>query len=297
MRGGTKLKRETLELQEGLSPHARGNLVPRDLGKTARGSIPACAGEPLTTARQPCCPGVYPRMRGGTPFSSKVSANETGLSPHARGNLAYAGDWGSPRGSIPACAGEPAVAGLAAGSLGVYPRMRGGTGTLQDTEIDIKGLSPHARGNRAGALVQVAQHGSIPACAGEPSGHHRATRTHRAYPRMRGGTLWGGWCRRFTWGLSPHARGNLSASNAWGSGLGSIPACAGEPLPHTPRLLVPRVYPRMRGGTWLVVGAVVTALGLSPHARGNRCCRTPEKLPSGSIPACAGEPYTFEAGQ
>ena len=93
-------------------------------------------------------------------------------------------------------------------------------------------------------------------------------------------------------GLSPRVRGNLSFSSAPTVFMGSIPACAGEPTYPAPTRILPKVYPRVCGGTSfceLLFGAV---WGLSPRVRGNRrrsrlgCDR------AGSIPACAGEPRT-----
>ena len=50
------------------------------------------------------------------------------------------------------------------------------------------------------------------------------------------------------------------------------------------------VYPRMYGGTVLMLGSFAVYLGLSPHARGNLPRSHHADAGDGSIPARAGEP-------
>ena len=50
-----------------------------------------------------------------------------GLSPRVRGNLGLAYGAAITAGSIPACAGEPAMRPVRVGKAGVYPRVCGGT--------------------------------------------------------------------------------------------------------------------------------------------------------------------------
>ena len=102
-------------IEEGLSPHGRGNqhLEPYHVDGTGR------------TPRGPLPRRVYPRTGGGT-----CSAHAQGLSPHGRGNRGRLVD--QRRGSIPARAGEP---------------------SSRRTElINSTGLSPHGRGNRHGSI-------------------------------------------------------------------------------------------------------------------------------------------------
>ena len=56
------------------------------------------------------------------------------------------------------------------------------------------------------------------------------------------------------------------------------------------------VYPRVCGGTAIPLVLVVSVLGLSPRVRGNRSNRRNQDVASGSIPACAGEPTSYGAG-
>ena len=105
--GGTETVSKEMQRVWGLSPRVRGNLVESLGDSDGARSIPACAGEPppglFRTTRKP----VYPRVCGGTPFSTTVTPAATGLSPRVRGNQLKVVPSTYYRGSIPACAGEP----------------------------------------------------------------------------------------------------------------------------------------------------------------------------------------------
>ncbi len=107
---------------------------------------------------------------------------------------------------------------------------------------------------------------------------------------MRGGTSQYQLRATFVTGLSPHARGNLRNTVSPHSLVGPIPACAGEPSHEFFLAVMGRAYPRMRGGTALILSSLWPWLGLSPHARGNHLLPMNRKRPGGPIPACAGEP-------
>ena len=64
--GGTTCRLTWTTATRGLSPRVRGNHRIRSANRILRGSIPACAGEPMraTAAFPPC--RVYPRVCGGT---------------------------------------------------------------------------------------------------------------------------------------------------------------------------------------------------------------------------------------
>ena len=168
--------------------------------------------------------------------------------------------------------------------------MRGGTvPTGKRAEIS-SGLSPHARGNLDFEAVLSDRSGSIPACAGEPNTRPQPAAPARVYPRMRGGTLSPFAPATVPGGLSPHARGNRSHKRDSCGAVGSIPACAGEPIEYAGHLVEVGVYPRMRGGTDVTRTRYPPAAGLSPHARGNPLTAHHPQGWWGSIPACAGEP-------
>ena len=70
----------------GLSPRVRGNLRHIAGRQAPAGSIPACAGEPLTPARHAGIIMVYPRVCGGTLVVDLLDTLNCGLSPRVRGN-------------------------------------------------------------------------------------------------------------------------------------------------------------------------------------------------------------------
>ena len=108
--GGTRRDHRRPSVRLGLSPRVRGNLDSRGDHADARGSIPACAGEPPGPigAAAPC--RVYPRVCGGTMPSMPRAVEMTGLSPRVRGNRPHPQLGVCAFGSIPACAGEPSAA-------------------------------------------------------------------------------------------------------------------------------------------------------------------------------------------
>ena len=71
-------------------------------------------------------------------------------------------------------------------------------------------------------------------------------------------------------GLSPRVRGNHNGGGGLRAGIGSIPACAGEPTRVRPLSGRAKVYPRVCGGTASSLTACPMPWGLSPRVRGNR---------------------------
>ena len=145
--GGTGIALPTGSGTAGLSPRVRGNphgVVDYPVGER---SIPACAGEPDGVRGRLFRRGVYPRVCGGTPALVVSPDYGLGLSPRVRGNLRSRGPGLAPRGSIPACAGEPTEPGIFRRSLSVYPRVCGGTQATAGMQPRGRGLSPRVRGN------------------------------------------------------------------------------------------------------------------------------------------------------
>ena len=253
----------------GLSPRVRGNLGRNRRPPRVVGSIPACAGEPYADANTLHRWEVYPRVCGGTQGGGQPGGRYEGLSPRVRGNQIRAISPEMPDWSIPACAGEPAPAAGRNRASQVYPRVCGGTGGIPSGGSPGGGLSPRVRGNRRRFPSIVGQPGSIPACAGEPTGRGIAPPVRRVYPRVCGGTLVADAPVRRNEGLSPRVRGNLFIPPSALSGRRSIPACAGEPPPVPPVKRVVRVYPRVCGGTVPEGVRGEDGIGLSPRVRGN----------------------------
>ena len=233
---------------------------------------------------------VYPRVCGGTPAGVFLPANCPGLSPRVRGNRPPSASTYRHGRSIPACAGEPAVARRRLCPRKVYPRVCGGTGPRRAADDAVIGLSPRVRGNHQRPRCHRPHSGSIPACAGEPRCAPSPPRITPVYPRVCGGTTDGGSPDGALDGLSPRVRGNLAAPPTTCAIARSIPACAGEPRSTTDHLRNSTVYPRVCGGTLNIASPPSVQPGLSPRVRGNPPATTYRNLCRGSIPACAGEP-------
>ena len=268
--GGTTFWARSLSSVRGLSPRVRGNRKPGIVDQERERSIPACTGEPTGRAASGTGGWVYPRVYGGTLFQVGKTLKVWGLSPRVRGNLPEQGAGTGAPGSIPACTGEPSPGRTNFGRWWVYPRVYGGTLSRIGQVHADEGLSPRVRGNPEPRAPRVVCTGSIPACTGEPNRTTQGCGCSRVYPRVYGGTFA---CYRGPAplaGLSPRVRGNLTDDAQNPSGLGSIPACTGEPGPQPRRRPAAGVYPRVYGGTLRLPSFRNTAQGLSPRVRGNR---------------------------
>ncbi len=168
--------------------------------------------------------------------------------------------------------------------------MCGGTVNESYSPEQRCGLSPRVRGNPAGRAYPLQSCRSIPACAGEPAPQLDKTLRHTVYPRVCGGTCFPRGLLRGDDGLSPRVRGNLWVGEVEPSGVGSIPACAGEPELPALRVKDTRVYPRVCGGTSATRALTGWVWGLSPRVRGNPHPPRAHCHHGRSIPACAGEP-------
>ena len=131
---------------------------------------------------------------------------------------------------------------------------------------------------------------SIPACAGQPTAMRPSACTTTVYPRVCGATHLHPHQPLAGEGLSPRVRGNHILYDVESIGVGSIPACAGQPPVESGVDGGLKVYPRVCGAT--PSRAIVKNLvsGLSPRVRGNRCLYAYICAVFGSIPACAGQP-------
>ena len=169
MYGETLEEEEQREIDEGLSPHVRGNQPAVGPRAGGAGSIPACTGKPKNVNPPLGYAEVYPRMYGETGLDVQAAVADPGLSPHVRGNLGTVQAGPLDRGSIPACTGKPHAVVM--------------------------------------QLYQVGR--SIPACTGKPGSRRARWARRRVYPRMYGETGVGRLLQARASGLSPHVRGNL----------------------------------------------------------------------------------------
>ena len=192
--------------------------------------------------------------------------------------------------SIPAYAGEPGDDGGYHRCGEVYPRVCGGTERAGARRIIDRGLSPRMRGNPSRAAGSPVMLRSIPAYAGEPLLLFGIVDDGVVYPRVCGGTTTTVRAPTAADGLSPRMRGNRLAARISVCRGRSIPAYAGEPHAGTQYNRAHWVYPRVCGGTKMVVSATPQPGGLSPRMRGNQICSDADCWCARSIPAYAGEP-------
>ena len=155
----------------GLSPRVRGKLRPKPGRLSRGGSIPACAGETATKDWLYDRNMVYPRVCGGNGLVGQAPAIVGGLSPRVRGKRHAPARSRTARGSIPACAGETLASPGVRRFIAVYPRVCGGNHDAALAYVAQGGLSPRVRGKRSVRRIRTKGERSIPACAGETSGH------------------------------------------------------------------------------------------------------------------------------
>ena len=213
-----------------------------------------------------------------------------GLSPRVRGSHHRGRPRLEQRGSIPACAGEPAALDGVSAKAAVYPRVCGGAADVYGAVATQTGLSPRVRGSRDATRRGGERAGSIPACAGEPRPSAVRTRWARVYPRVCGGANVGLFIPETGDGLSPRVRGSPLSIPRSKKQARSIPACAGEPSEADSWDQARAVYPRVCGGAFLRPRCTASTTGLSPRVRGSPSMGVAAPANAGSIPACAGEP-------
>ena len=126
--GGTRMYFPLVPSPSGLSPRVRGNLGCLRIQIFCYGSIPAGAGEPISSFFLILEMKVYPRGCGGTWEVEPIAEEPRGLSPRVRGNPAPLALGEVYYRSIPAGAGEPASVHIRLKHPEVYPRGCGGTG-------------------------------------------------------------------------------------------------------------------------------------------------------------------------
>ena len=233
----------------GLSPRVRGNRLMISVQYVALRSIPARAGEPLSSLANVTFVPVYPRACGGTTTLRMSQCSRMGLSPRVRGNRQDIHVHASQIRSIPARAGEPEGVRRRQQYLTVYPRACGGTEGTRDENVAVWGLSPRVRGNRSDSTISDVSVGSIPARAGEPRRPLREAFVCTVYPRACGGTSENIRKKDKVEGLSPRVRGNRNRRRRDRGGRRSIPARAGEPICLISVGSMVSVYPRACGGT------------------------------------------------
>ena len=195
--------------------------------------------------------GVHPRVCGETSASIMVMLPWSGPSPRVRGNLPAGALIKAGDRSIPACAGKPTPCHDDRTPPGVHPRVCGETWSWKNVMTVARGPSPRVRGNPDRGAGVRQERGSIPACAGKPTGCPCRKGAARVHPRVCGETRVAADFVAHRLGPSPRVRGNRVAARPAPRRCGSIPACAGKPSSRCPGRWTFRVHPRVCGETTL----------------------------------------------
>ncbi len=150
----------------------------------------------------------------------------------------------------------------------VYPRWRGEHAINLAIVVNVRGLSPLARGTPRKNHNHSEKSRFIPAGAGNTRTSRTSTSAGAVYPRWRGEHLPAGGAHVVFVGLSPLARGTRPDPFYPPSWSRFIPAGAGNTPETGGRGAGYAVYPRWRGEHTDFVFVYSAELGLSPLARG-----------------------------
>ena len=233
----------------GTSPHLRGNQTGLRNRRQWQRDIPAPAGQPKPSHIIVTGPKGHPRTCGATDCLRQPSEQESGTSPHLRGNhdAQYRSDFID--GDIPAPAGQPVIMPSSGAVKAGHPRTCGATPQGKTSNTWLGGTSPHLRGNRFILDLLLKPDGDIPAPAGQP----RAEQGHRpqreGHPRTCGATLLLKSVAVEPTGTSPHLRGNPFSVLPRRVGARDIPAPAGQPWISTAGSRTNWGHPRTCGAT------------------------------------------------
>ena len=171
--GGNRRKVKRFIRHNGLSPRGRGKPMVRLCNRAGYRSIPAWEGETSGCRGLVRQSGVYPRVGGGNGEHTCYKIRGGGLSPRGRGKLHSILVVSNIPRSIPAWAGETSTTLVSNPGMGVYPRVGGGNWFLSVPPCCMMGLSPRGRGKQHIWGYRGNYSRSIPAWAGETTGHRR----------------------------------------------------------------------------------------------------------------------------
>ncbi len=168
VRGGAILARRLTVEPAGRSPRARRSPAIVAAAQREKGSISACAEEPVNPLQWPGITEVDLRVRGGAYISAPRMTSRKGRSPRARRSRRVYATRNRSVGSISACAEEPKRTAPQSKPQKVDLRVRGGARNVRHPSARATGRSPRARRSLERSNGHPFWDGSISACAEEP---------------------------------------------------------------------------------------------------------------------------------
>ena len=240
------------------------------------GIIPAYAGN---TSAQTLLLSVlrdHPRVCGEHQYGERITVRKWGSSPRMRGTLVKHIVKRARRGIIPAYAGNTCRIRSPPRSRWDHPRVCGEHSVQIVHGCTIQGSSPRMRGTLAAHKRFIAQHGIIPAYAGNTIVTVLNDNGERDHPRV---------C------------GEHSSSRSFFSVVeGSSPRMRGTPLRQIGNGLGGGDHPRVCGEHDFILSGLSYRLGSSPRMRGTLTVVRIAGRSAGIIPAYAGNTCAVKGG-
>ena len=216
--------------------------------RLALGIIPACAGNTSQRSHPKARSRDHPRVRGEHTVKNKPDGTSQGSSPRARGTHKHIERKRNNVGIIPACAGNTVFPNIGGFCYRDHPRVRGEHDVPCPPATVRQGSSPRARGTPTPPMIPPFSQWDHPRVRGE-----HACLTDASYLMS---------------GSSPRARGTHQGLRRFDSGIGIIPACAGNTHRFRRYSSNARDHPRVRGEHSSDAWKGYLDTGSSPRARG-----------------------------
>ena len=255
---------------------------------TAKGIIPALAGNTdhlLHVARRE---GDHPRACGEHPVGGSASWLSRGSSPRLRGTHLRRDPDRAPEGIIPALAGNTPYRSSRRAPMRDHPRACGEHTMWSAFENAQLGSSPRLRGTPVSISLMRPPPGIIPALAGNTPPSRTAWSRPWDHPRACGEHHKGAGSIRRRLGSSPRLRGTHGSRPHAPRGIGIIPALAGNTIIKASFHSTVRDHPRACGEHRPYWPRPLWRCGSSPRLRGTLVCIQKPHCAAGIIPALAG---------
>ena len=228
--GNTSSRRSVTSWPGGSSPRLRGTPGHTLVGAGEQGIIPALAGNTRQSLQYATDCGDHPRACGEHFTFNATIQPLPGSSPRLRGTQDGRVESWIRIGIIPALAGNTVTVAIGGLFRGDHPRACGEHSMRLLLSLHFTGSSPRLRGTRVAHGANLAQHGIIPALAGNTGIGSARTSSTRDHPRACGEHCC--ICDNFgqNMGSSPRLRGTRPYLYDASTAHGIIPALAGNTI-------------------------------------------------------------------